>query len=94
MEFGWSPRKAEINLKKHRVAFEEATSVFGDPLEVTISDPGHSEGEYRYISVGVSEQGRFLLVSYTEEEVNSIRIINARRATKHEQRQYESDIGK
>ena len=94
LKFTWNSTKAAINSKKHRVAFEEATSVFGDPLEVSISDPDHSEGEYRYISIGVSEQGRLLVVSYVEEEANSIHIISARRATRGEQKQYESNIGK
>jgi len=79
---------------KHGVAFAEAATVFGDPLEVTIPDPNHSIGEYRYLSMGVSERGRLLVVLYVEEEPHLIRIISARRATRHEKKQYESHTGK
>ncbi|ABA57609.1 Protein of unknown function DUF497 [Nitrosococcus oceani ATCC 19707] len=91
MRFEWDLSKAENNEKKHGVSFSEATTVFGDPLELTISDPDHSEDEYRFLlSIGRSSVGRVLIVSYTEREENSIRIISARRATKPEQKQYES----
>ena len=71
--------------------FAEATTVFGDPLELTISDPDHSEGEYRYLSIGRSSLGKLLVVSYTEREQNYIRIISARRASKQEHKQYEQN---
>ena len=92
MEFEWDPEKAEHNLSRHGVAFTEAMTVFGDPLEVTIPDVTHSEGEFRFLSLGRSEVGRLLVVAYTERE-GRIRIINARMATPKEQRDYESGSG-
>ena len=89
MEFERDQNKSESNQKKHGVSFSEATAVFGDPLEVTINDPDHSQGEYRFLSIGKSELGRLLVVSYTERQENHIRIINAREATKREQKRYE-----
>ena len=89
MEFEWDQNKAEINKRKHGVSFSEATTIFGDPLEVTISDPDHSSGEYRFLSIGRSNSGELLIVSYTERQQNRIRIISARRATRQEQRYYE-----
>jgi uncharacterized DUF497 family protein len=89
VEFEWDQSKAISNEEKHGVSFTEATTVFGDPLELTISDPDHSEGEYRFLSIGRSSTGSLLVVSYTEREENHIRIISARRATKHEQKYYE-----
>ena len=91
MEFEWDPIKALSNEEKHRVSFAEAASVFGDPLELTIADPDHSEGEYRFLSIGRSNRGNLLVVSYTEREQNHIRIISARRAIRHEQKQYEQN---
>lgn len=73
----------------HSISFKDASSVFGDPCELTISDPEHSIGEFRYISIGKSESGKFLVVSYTEREPYNIRIISARSATKKELRFYE-----
>jgi len=64
--------------------------VFGDPLEISINDPEHSVGEYRFLSIGNSGQGQLLVVSYTEEEQNYIRIISARLATKKEQKNHEN----
>ena len=89
MEFEWDPNKAAENLKKHRVAFPEATTVFADLLEVTIPDPDHSEGEARFLSLGMSTANRLLVVGYTERE-GKIRIINARVAVPKERRAYES----
>lgn len=89
MEFEWEPEKAEINLQRHGVTFSEAITVFGDPLEVTMLDPTHSEGEFRFLSLGISEAGRLLVVAYTERQ-GRIRIINAREATPKERRDYES----
>ncbi len=71
MEFEWDPEKAEENLRNHGVAFTEAQTVFGDPLEVTIPDPDHSDGEFRFLSLGRSEADRLLVVSYTERGSNS-----------------------
>ena len=90
MDFEWDPAKAESNERKHGVSFAEATTIFGDALELTISDPEHSEGEYRYLSLGRSVEGRLLVVSYTEREQNRLRIISARPATPAETSRYES----
>ena len=89
MEFEWDPDKAAANVEKHGVEFSEAMTVFGDPLEITIADPDHSEGEFRFFSIGISAAGRLLVVAYTERERRT-RIINAREATPRERKQYES----
>jgi uncharacterized DUF497 family protein len=89
MEFEWDIDKATSNLEKHGVSFAEAMTVFGDPLEVTIPDPDHSEEEFRFVSIGRSGQGRLLVVAYTEREAR-IRLINAREAAPKERRNYES----
>ena len=91
MKFEWDQNKADANLKKHSISFPEATTVFNDPLELTILDPDHSVGEYRYLSVGRSMSGALLVVSYTEREPNRIRIISARKATRQEQQCYEQN---
>jgi uncharacterized DUF497 family protein len=80
LQFAWDQNKAVANLKKHSISFPEATTVFNDPLERTILDPDHSVGEYRYLSVGRSMAGTLLVVSYTEQKPNQIRIISARKA--------------
>ena len=89
MEFEWDAPKAASNVAKHGVTFPEAMTVFGDPLEVTIADPHHSEDEFRFLSVGQSGIGRLLVVAYAEREGRT-RIISARQATPRERRQYES----
>lgn len=89
MEFEWDPEKEQSNLDKHGVDFTEAATVFGDLLEITISDPDHSIGEFRFLSMGHSSLNRLLVVSYTERE-DRIRIISARTASSRERRQYES----
>lgn len=88
MHFEWDPVKARQNLHKHGVSFEEASSVFYDPLAVTGVDPDHSEDEERLITFGISSQGRLLVVSQTERG-DAIRIINARVATQSERHIYE-----
>lgn len=89
MEFEWDEKKAAANSKKHGVDFSEAMTVFNDPLELTIADPDHSEDEQRFLSIGVSTAGRFLVVTYTERAGRS-RIINAREASSQERKHYES----
>lgn len=89
MEFEWDPDKAAANVNKHGVEFSEAMTVFGDPLEVMIADPDHSDDERRFLSLGMSASGRVLVVTYTERG-NRTRIINAREATAQERGQYES----
>jgi uncharacterized DUF497 family protein len=90
VEFEWDPEKEQANIQKHGVDFTEAATVFGDPLELTISDPDHAIGEYRFLSMGHSIRHRILVVSYTERE-SRIRIISARTASPKERRQYESE---
>lgn len=86
--FEWDEVKATSNLKKHKISFEEAKTVFNDPLSITIADPHHSLDEERYIDVGVSSKGQILVVVYTERAEN-IRLISCRKATKQEQKAYE-----
>jgi len=88
MQFAWDPRKAASNLRDHRVTFEEASSVFGDPLAITFNDPDHSEGESRLLTFGLSEQSHLLVVSHTERR-GVVRIISARRASRAERHIYE-----
>ena len=88
--FEWNEDKAETNFKKHKVGFEEAESVFYDPLSVTIPDPDHSIDEYRFLDIGTSDNSRLLIVVYTER-MDRIRIISARKATKTERKKYEEE---
>ena len=88
MEFEWDSDKAHSNIEKHGIGFAEAMTVFGDPLELTIPDPDHSEGEARFLSLARSAQGRLLVVSYTER-VGRIRLISAREAEPRERKSYE-----
>jgi len=88
MEFQWNKDKAESNLKKHQVSFEEAESVFDDPLALTINDEIHSFEEKRFITVGESKVGRLLLVCHTIGAEN-VRIISARKPTRGEIKNYE-----
>ena len=90
MKFEWDDAKAAANLAKHGVAFEEAETVFADPLAGIAPDPDHSETERREIAAGLSAAGRLLLVSFTERR-GAIRIINARELTSHERRLYEEE---
>jgi uncharacterized protein len=91
VDFEWDPAKAEANVKKHRVAFDEALSVFADPLARIFDDPDHSADEAREILVGNSTRQRLLLVSFTER-AGKVRIISARRATRHERQDYEKNV--
>ena len=88
MEFEWDKGKAERNLIKHGVSFDEAKTVFDDPLYVDFYDPSHSDNEDRYLIIGESERGRLLIVSYTERG-NKNRLISARETTKTERETYE-----
>ena len=87
--FEWNESKASTNLKKHSVSFEEATTVFGDILSVTISDPLHSTEEDRFIIIGHSFKNRLVVVVHADRS-DKIRIISARLATKSERKFYES----
>lgn len=88
MEFEWDEKKAKGNLRKHRVSFEEASTVFRDPLSATGRDPDHSIGEDRFVTFGLSSRGRLLVVSHTERG-DKVRIISARPAKKGEREIYE-----
>ena len=89
MQFEWDRAKAEANLRKHRVSFDEAVTVFYDPLAATFDDPDHSVGERRLITVGLSSRGRLLVVAHVELG-RSIRIISARLATARERKRHET----
>ena len=88
MRFNWDENKAVSNRSKHGVSFEEAKTVFDDPLYVDFYDPAHSEEEDRYLIVGESNQRRLLIASYTERG-NLIRLISAREVTRTERKVYE-----
>ena len=88
MDFEWDENKARANFAKHRVSFEEAKTVFVDPFYVDFYDPDHSEAEERYVIIGESQQGRWLVVSYTERQ-QKVRLISAREATRREKDAYE-----
>jgi uncharacterized protein len=85
----WDPKKVDSNIQKHGVTFEEAVTVFGDLLAVTIEDPNHSVGEIRLITIGLSRSQRLLVVSHTDRD-GQVRLISARLATRRERRTYES----
>ncbi len=87
MDFEWDKNKASANLLKHRVSFDEAKTVFDDPLYIDFYDPDHSDEE-RYIIMGLSQQQRLLVVFYTERQ-QMTRLISAREATKKEKDAYE-----
>jgi len=88
LDFQWDENKARTNLAKHGVSFDEATTVFADPLSLTIPDPAHSQIEDRLIVLGHSHQRKLLVVVHTERG-DSIRIISARRASRRERTTYE-----
>jgi uncharacterized DUF497 family protein len=89
MHFEWDRAKAEGNRRKHKVTFDEAVSAFYDPLSATLADPDSPRGQQRLITVGLSSQGRLLVVVHTEQG-ETIRIISARLATASERRRHES----
>jgi uncharacterized DUF497 family protein len=84
----WDSEKAKRNIKKHGVTFEEASTVFGDLLSVTIGDPLHSQGEHRLVTIGTSNRTRLLVVVHTDRG-DRVRIISARTATRTERTDYE-----
>ncbi len=88
LDFEWDENKANQNLKKHGVSFEEASAVFSDPLARTIQDPLHSEEEDRFVNLGESQSRRLLVVVFTERG-DKIRIISARVATRRERKDHE-----
>jgi uncharacterized DUF497 family protein len=88
MDFEWDDKKAESNESRHGVPFAEAITVFADPLALTGFDPGHSDDEDRFITMGTSTVGRLLIVSHTDRE-DKVRLISAREASRRERRDYE-----
>lgn len=88
LTFEWDAVKAEGNLRKHHITFEEAATVFSDPFSLTIEDPLHSQIEHRLVIIGQSLQGRVLVVVHTDRETH-IRIISARIAAPRERKSYE-----
>lgn len=88
LKFEWDTAKADKNWQKHKVSFEEAASVFGDPLALTFADPDHSIGEKRWLTFGVSCDDRLLAVIHVEIG-RIIRVVSARNATRHERAIYE-----
>lgn len=88
MEFEWDERKASTNARKHGVSFHEAATVFGDPLAITFPDPGHSENEHRFLTFGLSQSNRLLVVAHTDRG-RKVRIISARLMIKYERKIYE-----
>ncbi len=94
MKFSWDPRKADSNLRKHGIAFDEAITVFSDPMALIFDDMVHSDEEHREIIIGFSTLRRLLLVCFVERIEDTIRIISARRATKVEITDYEKNVRK
>jgi uncharacterized DUF497 family protein len=88
IKFEWDSRKAQENLRKRRIEFSEASTVFADSLSITIPDPDHSASEQRWLTMGLSIRQRLLVVVHTEEE-ETMRIISARPANRLERRKYE-----
>ena len=87
-EFEWDPIKAATNLRDHGVSFEEATTVFADPLAMLMADPDHSVDEERYVLLGESTQRNLLVVAFADRPPRT-RLISAREATPYERRHYE-----
>jgi hypothetical protein len=88
--FEWDPVKAEANTRKHGVTFDEASTVFGDPLNLLMADPDHSLDEERFLLLGMSNRRKLLVVAFAERPPRT-RLISARRATRHERRRYEEE---
>lgn len=91
LKFEWDPKKAACNRSRHRVSFEEALTVFGDPLARIFDDEDHSIEEQREIIIGHSAKERLLVVCFTSQG-ESVRIFSARRATRRERKDYEENI--
>jgi len=92
LRFEWDPTKAEANLAKHEVSFEEAMTVFADPLARIFPDEGHSVDELREIIIGHSAGHELILVNFTGID-DRVRILSARKATRRERKDYEENIG-
>lgn len=92
LRFEWDPKKAETNLAKHNVSFEEAMTVFADPMARIFPDEEHSVNEFREIIVGHSARHQVILVSFTGAD-ERVRLISARKATRMERKDYEENVG-
>jgi uncharacterized protein len=90
MEFEWDPVKAEANRRKHGVSFQEAVSVFNDPMAITFVDPDHSDEEQRFVTIGYGASGK-LLVVYHADRKGVARLIGARVGTRRERKRHESE---
>ena len=88
--FEWDPEKGDANFQKHGVSFDEASTVFGDPLSLLMPDPDHSADEERYLVLGMSAHRKLLVVAFAERPPNT-RLISARRATRAERKRYEEE---
>ena len=88
LKFEWDKRKAVLNIKKHGVSFEDAATAFGDPLSVTIHDPKHSDHEDRFLLLGETQDKKLVVVAHTDRK-DTIRLINARPATRQERKDHE-----
>jgi len=88
MQFKHDQQKAKSNLKKHGIDFSEAETVFADPFALTFFDKAHSENEYRYFTLGISEKGKYLAIWHTEND-SEVRIIGAREMDKTERTRYD-----
>jgi hypothetical protein len=88
--FEWDPVKAEANVRKHGVTFDQASTTFGDPLNLLMADPDHSHEEERFLLLGMSNQRRLLVVAFAERPPRT-RLVSARRATRQERRRYEEE---
>lgn len=91
MQFEWDPYKAIRNFDNHGVSFEEASTIFDDPVYITVLDDEHSDDEQRYISIGISRSNRVILVAHTERQ-GYVRIISARKAMRNERGYYEEGL--
>jgi uncharacterized DUF497 family protein len=89
VQFEWDPAKDRKNQQKHGVSLREAATIFDDLLQWTVPDPDHSIEEHRYLTTGLSKEGRLLIVAHSEVSDDRIRIINARLVTARERRTYE-----
>jgi hypothetical protein len=90
VQFEWDPEKDKENQAKHGVSFEEASTIFGDPFALTISDPDHSEDENRFLTTGYSNRRRLIIVVHTERD-ERLRLISARDVTPAERHVYEEE---
>jgi uncharacterized protein len=89
MIYEWDAAKARSNLRKHRVSFEEAATVFLDPFAMTFDDPDHSNDAQRFVTIGWSSRQRVLFLAHADREPDRIRIITARKATRRESNEYQ-----